>query len=105
MGIDRGRHAILLEELIEKNSRNLRTTFQNVEHRMTLQEAVGSIRSSRRSFQQYDRVPHSRRSPRYSSSHRYERRELRYSPRKQEKAEQSRSRPDQIFSSPTNRQS
>lgn len=31
-GIDGTRHAILLEELIEKNPRNLYTAFQLVEH-------------------------------------------------------------------------
>lgn len=36
-GIDGTRHAILLEELIKKNPRNLHRALQIVEHQMTLQ--------------------------------------------------------------------
>ncbi|XP_074346842.1 uncharacterized protein LOC141685650 [Apium graveolens] len=42
-GSDGSRHGILLEELIEKYPQHLHATFQIIEHRMTLQEAVGSI--------------------------------------------------------------
>lgn len=80
VGIDETHHAILLEELIEKNPRNLYTTFQIVEHRMTLQEAVGSIRTPRRSSQRYDRLVYSPRSPKYTTSQRYDRQEAKYSP-------------------------
>ncbi|XP_074377708.1 uncharacterized protein LOC141719230 [Apium graveolens] len=41
-GIDGSRHGILLEELIEKHPQHLHAAFQIVEHRMTLQEAVGN---------------------------------------------------------------
>ncbi|XP_074352203.1 uncharacterized protein LOC141691377 [Apium graveolens] len=64
-GIDGIRHGILLEELIEKHPQHLHAAFQIVEHRMTLQEAMGSIRSPRRSNYKYDRSrTHSPRTPR-----------------------------------------
>lgn len=47
-GIDSNRHSTLVEELFEKNPRSLQAAFQIIEHRMTLQEAVGSIRSPKR---------------------------------------------------------
>ncbi|XP_074362650.1 uncharacterized protein LOC141702951 [Apium graveolens] len=65
-GIDGSRHGILLEDLIEKHPQYLHAAFQIVEHRMTLQEAVGSIRSPRRSNYKYDRTrTHSPRTPRF----------------------------------------
>ncbi|XP_074359687.1 uncharacterized protein LOC141699739 [Apium graveolens] len=64
-GIDGSRHGILLEEIIEKHPQHLHAVFQIVEHQMTLQEAVGSIRSPRRSSYKYDRSrTHSPRTPR-----------------------------------------
>ncbi|XP_074361024.1 uncharacterized protein LOC141701241 [Apium graveolens] len=85
-GIDGSRHGILIEELIEKLPRHLHAAFQIVEHRMTLQEAVGSIRSPRRSSYKYDRsrahspqTPRSRgynsKSPRHSPARRDNRKE------------------------------
>lgn len=53
-GINGSRHDFLLEELIEKHPRHLHAAFQMVEHQMTLQEAVGSIFSPRRTSQRYD---------------------------------------------------
>lgn len=96
-GIVGTRHAILLEELIEKNPRNLHTAFQIILHRMTLQEVVGSIRTPRRSSQRYDRMAYSPRSPKYTSSQRYERRETRYSPQRQDRSDQMSSRIDNKY--------
>ncbi|XP_074354270.1 uncharacterized protein LOC141693150 [Apium graveolens] len=70
-GIDESRHGILLEELIEKHPQHLHAAFQIVEHQMTLQEVVGSIRSPRRSNYKYNRTrthsPRTLRSRRYDS--------------------------------------
>ncbi|XP_074374819.1 uncharacterized protein LOC141715222 [Apium graveolens] len=70
-GIDGSKHGILLEELIEKHPQHLHAAFQIVEHWMTLQEAMGSIRSPRRSSYKYDRTrthsPQTPKSRRYDS--------------------------------------
>ena len=45
-GVDKKRHGLLLEEFFDKNPRTLQAALQIFEHRLTLQEAVGSIQSS-----------------------------------------------------------
>lgn len=46
-GIDRTRHSQLLDELFEKEPKTLQMAIKIIEHRLTLQEAVGSIQHSR----------------------------------------------------------
>lgn len=93
-GIDKSRHSTLPEEFFEKNPRTLHSAFQLVEYRLTLQEAVGSIQSSRRSSQRYDR--NRTRSPR--TPKRDTRRDSTYSPRRSPRergrSENPRSRPE-----------
>lgn len=42
-GIDKYRHSQLLEEFFEKEQKTLQASIKIIEHRLTLQEAVGSI--------------------------------------------------------------
>lgn len=46
-GVDKSRHGLLLEEFFEKNPRSLQAAMQVFEYRLTLQEAVGSIQTTR----------------------------------------------------------
>ncbi|XP_074369539.1 uncharacterized protein LOC141710961 [Apium graveolens] len=55
--IDRTRHSQLLEELLEKEPKTLQSTIKIIEHRLTLQEVVGSIQYSRSPRPRYERSP------------------------------------------------
>lgn len=46
-GIDRSRQNVVLEEYFEKGPQSLQAAIELFEHRLTLQEAVGNIQSSR----------------------------------------------------------
>ena len=55
-GVDKKRHGLLLEEFFDKNPRTLQAAMQIFEHRLTLQEAVGSIQSSQ-SVSKWEKTP------------------------------------------------
>ena len=54
-GVDKARHGQLLEEFFDKNPQSLQTAHHIFEHRLTLQEAVGSIQTSRTTSSRWER--------------------------------------------------
>ena len=54
-GVDKARHGQLLEEFFDKNPQSLQTALHIFEHRLTLQEAVGSIQTSRMTSPRWER--------------------------------------------------
>ncbi|XP_074360069.1 uncharacterized protein LOC141700156 [Apium graveolens] len=65
-GIDKSRHGLLLEEIFEKRPKTLQATFQIIEHRMMLQEAVSCIQSPKCSSR---RQEHRRSPPSHTVEH------------------------------------
>ncbi|KAL8110540.1 hypothetical protein AgCh_026314 [Apium graveolens] len=101
-GIDKSCHGLLLEDIFEKRPKTLQATFQIIEHRMMLQEAVSCIQSPKRSSRYERRRSYSSRSP--ARDKRQERRRwppgrtVDHPPRdRREKDWQPRSRPEKEF--------
>ncbi|XP_017216818.2 uncharacterized protein LOC108194379 [Daucus carota subsp. sativus] len=54
-GVDKSRHGLILEEFFEKNPRTLQAAMEIFEHRLTIQEAVGSIQMHSPQARRWDR--------------------------------------------------